>query len=48
MKKIQKKRKHKIIESIDNNNLGSLSRTFLGSIIVVSIFYVLPLMTKFH
>jgi len=47
MKKIQKKRKHKIIETIDNNNLGSLSRTFLGSIIVVSLFYVLPLMTNF-
>jgi Bax protein len=40
MKKIQKKRKHKIIETIDNNNLGSLSRTFLGSIIVVSLFYI--------
>src|SRR6056300_171301 len=47
MKKIQKKRKHKIIETIDNNNLGSLSRTFLGSIIVVSLFYVLPLMINF-
>ena len=47
MKKIQKKRKYKIIETIDNNNLGSLSRTFLGSIIVVSLFYVLPLMINF-
>ena len=37
MKKIQKKRKHKIIETIDNNNLGSISRTFLGSIIVISL-----------
>src|SRR5210317_1007572 len=47
MRKIQKKRKYKIIETIDNNNLGSLSRTFLGSIIVVSLFYVLPLMINF-
>src|SRR5210317_91629 len=47
MRKIQKKRKHKIIETIDNNNLESLSRTFLGSITVVSLFYVLPLIINF-
>ena len=41
MKKIFKKRKIKVLETIDNNNLGSLARTFLGSLI--SYFYILLL-----
>ena len=47
MKKIQKKRKNKILETIDNNNLGSLARTLLGSLVVIFIFYSLPLMINF-
>ena len=47
MKKIFKKRKIKVFESIDNNNLGSLARTFLGSLIVIFIFYSLPILINF-
>ena len=47
MKKIFKKRKNKVFESIDNNNLGSLARTFLGSLLVVFVFYALPLVINF-
>ena len=47
MKKIFKKRKNGVIETIDNNNLGSLARTFLGSFVVVFIFYSLPLLINF-
>jgi len=47
MKKIFKKRKNRVIETIDNNNLGSLARTFLGSFVVVFIFYSLPLLINF-
>ena len=47
MEKIQKKRKNKILETIDNNNLGSLARTLLGSLVVVFVFYSLPLMINF-
>ena len=47
MKKNQKKQKNKILESIDNNNLGSISRTLLGSLVVIFIFYSLPLIINF-
>ncbi len=47
MKKILKKRKIRIIETIDNNNLGSLARTFLGSFLIIFIFYSLPLLINF-
>ena len=47
MKKIFKKRKIKVFESIDNNNLGSLARTFLGSLIIIFIFYSLPILINF-
>jgi len=47
MKKIFKRRKNRVIETIDNNNLGSLARTFLGSFVVVFIFYSLPLLINF-
>ena len=47
MKKIFKKRKSKVLETIDNNNLGSLARTFLGSFVVVFVFYSLPLLINF-
>ena len=47
MKKILRKRKIRVIETIDDNNLGSLARTFLGSFIVIFIFYSLPLLINF-
>jgi len=47
MKKVKKIRKNKILETIDNNNLGSLARTLLGSLVVVFVFYSLPLMINF-
>ena len=47
MKKIFKKRKNKVFETLDNNNLGSTARTFLSSIIVIFIFYSLPLIINF-
>ena len=47
MKKIFKKRKNKIFETLDNNNLGSTARTLLSSIIVIFIFYSLPLIINF-
>ena len=42
-----KKRKFKILETIDNNNLGSIVRTLLGSLLVIFIFYSLPLLVNF-
>ena len=47
MKKILKKRKIRVIETIDNNNLGSLARTLLGSFVVIFVFYSLPLLINF-
>ena len=47
MKKILKKRKIRVIETIDNNNLGSLARTLLGSFVVIFLFYSLPLLINF-
>ncbi len=47
MKKIFKNRKNKVLETIDNNNLGSLARTLLGSIVVIFVFYSLPLIINF-
>ena len=40
-------RKNKVFDTLDKNNLGSLARTFLGSLVVISIFYSLPLMINF-
>ena len=47
MKKIFKKKRYKVLESIDNNNLGSIARTLLSSLIVIFIFYSLPLIINF-
>jgi len=47
MKKIFKKRKNKVLETIDNNNLGPLARTLLGSLVVIFAFYSLPLLINF-
>ncbi len=47
MRKIFRKKKNKVLETIDNNNLGSLARTLLGSFVVIFIFYSLPLLINF-
>lgn len=47
MKKIFKKRKNKVLEAIDNNNLGSIARTLLSSIAVIFLFYSLPILINF-
>ncbi len=47
MKKIFKKRKYKVLERIDNNNLGPIFRTLLSSVVVISIFYSLPVLINF-
>ena len=47
MKKIYRRKKNKVLETIDNNNLGSLARTLLGSFVVVFVFYSLPLLINF-
>ena len=47
MKKIFRRRKIKVLQTIDNNNLGSLVRTLLGSLVIIFIFYSLPLLINF-
>tara|TARA_B100000900_G_scaffold291227_1_gene250071 strand:+ start:993 stop:2078 length:1086 start_codon:yes stop_codon:yes gene_type:complete len=47
MKKILKKKKNKILETIDENDLGSLVRTFLSSLVIIFAFYAFPLLTNF-
>ncbi|MDC3039554.1 glucosaminidase domain-containing protein [Candidatus Pelagibacter sp.] len=47
MKKIFRKRKIKVLQTIDNNNLGSLVRTLLGSLAIIFIFYSMPLLINF-
>jgi len=34
--------------NLKNNNLGSISRTFLASLIIISIFYISPIIVKFN
>ncbi len=40
-------RKNKVFDTLDKNNLGSLARTFLGSLVIISLFYSLPLLINF-
>ena len=47
MKRIFRKRKNIILQTIDNNNLGSAARTLISSVIVVFIFYSLPVIINF-
>ena len=47
MQKIFKRKKYRVLETIDNNNLGSIARTFLSSVVVILIFYSLPLIINF-
>ena len=47
MKKIFKNRKYKVLKTLDDNNMGSIARTLLSSLIVVFAFYSLPLIANF-
>ena len=47
MKKIFKNKKYKVLKTLDDNNLGSLARTLLSSIIIIFAFYSLPLISNF-
>jgi hypothetical protein len=45
-KKIIKKTK-KTIEFFDERSLGAIPRVFLSSIVVIGIFYIMPLLANF-
>ncbi len=47
MKKIIKHKNIKVLKTLDDNNLGSIARTFLSSFIIIFIFYSLPLIVNF-
>jgi len=47
MKRFIKKKNIKVLRVIDENNLGSIFRTFLSSIIIISFFYSFPLIINF-
>ena len=47
MKTVIKNKKIKLIKAIDDNNLGSLFRTFLCSLFVIFTFYSLPIVLNF-
>jgi len=41
------KKKNKVLKVLDDNNLGSVARIFLSSLLVIFIFYSLPLIINF-
>jgi Bax protein len=47
MKKLIGKKKFKVLKVIDENNLGSIFRTFLCSLVVVFFFFSLPIIINF-
>ena len=47
MKRLIKKKNIKILKILDENNLGSIARTFLSSLIIFFIFYTLPIIINF-
>ena len=47
MKKIFKDRKIRVLKTLDENNLGSIARVLLSSLIVILSFYSLPLIINF-
>ncbi|MDA9598785.1 glucosaminidase domain-containing protein [Candidatus Pelagibacter sp.] len=47
MKKLIKRKNIRILKTLDENNLGSIARTFLSSLIVFFIFYSLPIIIDF-
>ena len=47
MRKLLKKRNIRVLKTLDENNLGSIARIFLSSLIIIFIFYSLPLIINF-
>ncbi len=47
MKITIRNKKNKVLKTIDDNNLGSIFRTLLSSLVVILIFYSLPLVVNF-
>jgi Bax protein len=47
MKKKIKNRNIKVFKTLDDNNLGSIGRVFLSSLIIIFVFYSLPLIVNF-
>ena len=47
MIKILRNHKNKVLKNINDNNLGSIVRTLLSSIVVIGIFYSLPIIANF-
>jgi len=47
MKKMFKKKNLRILKLIEQNNLGSISRAFLSSLVVIFFFYSLPILINF-
>ena len=47
MKKFLKKRNIRVLETLDDNNLGSIARVLLSSFAIIFIFYSLPLIINF-
>ncbi len=47
MKRLIKNKKIKVLKTLDENNLGSIARTLLSSIVVIFSFYSLPLIVNF-
>ena len=48
MKKFLRQKKSKVLETIDNNNLGSLIRTFLSSLVVLFFILFITFNNKFY
>ena len=47
MKKIFKDRKIRVLKTLDDNNLGSIARVLLSSLVVILSFYSLPIIINF-
>jgi len=47
MKKFPNTKTSRVLKTLDDNNLGSIARTFLSSLIILFIFYSLPLIINF-
>ena len=47
MKKFLKTKNIRVLKTLDDNNLGSIARTFLSSLVILFIFYSLPLIINF-
>ncbi len=47
MKKFLKNKRIKVLKTLDENNLGSLARILLSSLIIIFVFYSLPLIANY-